>query len=145
MTSTSKLLSITPRLKIQRVPKANLHGHSLNQKTLIRERHCWLRVKNVEYVCYQIRPFLHKLSSGLYKTRLKYIKNQTSLKLSLCVSFRAMHQIMNSIANLIKVDLRFIYTILSYIVSYIPELESELIMMWKLLNGKVSHLHLIAL
>ena len=107
MTSTSKLLSITPRLKIQRVPKANLHGHSLNQKTLIRERHCWLRVKNVEYVCYQIRPFLHKLSSGLYKTRLKCIKKQTSSKLSLCVSFRAMHQIISSIANLINVDLRF--------------------------------------
>ena len=129
MTSTSKSLSITPRLKIQRVPKANLHGHSLNRKTLIRERHCWLRVKNVEYVCYQIRPFLHKLSSGLYKTRLKCIKKQTSSKLSLCIYFRGIYQIISSVANLIEVEIRF--TILSYIISDIYELESELIRMRK--------------
>ena len=122
MTSTLKSLSITPRLKIQPVPKANLHGHSLNRKTLIRERHCWLRVKNVEYVCYQIRPFLHKLSSGLYKTRLKWIKNQTSSKLSLCMFLRGIYQIISSIANLFKVEIRLtIYTISSYISFDIPE------------------------
>ena len=44
--------------------------------------------------------------------------------------FRGIYQIISSIANLIEVEIRLtINTILSYIISDIYELESELIMM----------------
>ena len=68
-----------PEIKNTTCAKSQFTWPQLELKNLdTRKRHCWLRVKNVEYVCYQIRPFLHKLSSGLYKIRLKCIKKQTS-------------------------------------------------------------------
>ena len=58
--------------------KSQFTWPQLEPKNLDTRKALLVEIKNVEYVFYQIRPFLHKLSSGLYKTRLKCIKKQTS-------------------------------------------------------------------